>query len=143
MVPVMARRTIPKAKENTMQKSDNVCVWFEIPATDLKRAKSFYEAVFPGAMSMVSCDVSGEVIVFDAPEGAVKGAIVKAVPGSNPGAATIVYINGGNDLAVPLSRVEMAGGKVLVGKTALPAPWGFMAQFQDSEGNTVGLHSLA
>lgn len=126
-----------------MQVSANVCVWFEIPATDLDRAQQFYQAIFPQAIRRMACDVAGDVIVFDAEEGAVKGAIVKAGDHHKPGAASVVYLNGGADLAVPLSRIEAAGGKVLQGKTALPAPWGFMAHFEDSEGNTVGLHSLA
>lgn len=125
-----------------MQVSANVCVWFEIPATDLDRAEKFYQAVFPQTTRRMACDAAGDVIVFDAPEGAVKGAIVKAGDHNFPGAASVVYLNGGDDLAAPLARVEAAGGKILQDKTALPAPWGFMAHFQDSEGNTVGLHSL-
>lgn len=50
----------------------------------------------------------------------------------------MAYLNGGDDLEAPLSRVEMAGGKVLVPKTSL-GPNGFMAQFLDTEGNRVAL----
>ena len=51
-----------------------------------------------------------------------------------------VYLNGGADLAVPLSRVEQAGGKVAQPKTAIGAH-GFIAYFIDTEGNRIGIHS--
>jgi predicted enzyme related to lactoylglutathione lyase len=53
----------------------------------------------------------------------------------------LVYLNGGDDLSVPLSRVEAAGGKIIVPKTSL-GPNGFMAQFLDTEGNKVAFHSM-
>ncbi|OJX70479.1 VOC family protein [Magnetospirillum sp. 64-120] len=126
-----------------MDKTPHVCTWFELAAQDLDRAQKFYEALFPGALSRMTCDVAGEMVVFDAPAEAVKGGIVKAQGTHQPGSGAIVYLNGGADLAVPLSRVEAAGGKVLLPKTALPESWGFMAHIVDSEGNLVGLHSLS
>lgn len=51
-----------------------------------------------------------------------------------------MYLNGGDELAAPRSRVEKAGGKILVPKTSL-GPNGLMAQFLDSEGNRVALIS--
>ena len=38
-------------------------------------------------------------------------------------------------------RIPAAGGKVLRDRLAIP-PHGFIGIFQDSEGNTVGLHSM-
>jgi predicted enzyme related to lactoylglutathione lyase len=54
---------------------------------------------------------------------------------------SLVYLNGGDDLGVPLSKVEAAGGKILLPKTAI-GPNGFMAHFADTEGNKVALHSM-
>jgi predicted enzyme related to lactoylglutathione lyase len=71
----------------------------------------------------------------------VGGAIVQSdgyVPAAN---GSVVYLNGGDDLNVPLSRVEKAGGKVLLPKTPL-GPNGFMALFLDTEGNKIGFHSM-
>jgi hypothetical protein len=45
------------------------------------------------------------------------------------------------DLAEPLSKVEKAGGKILLPKTSIGQN-GFMAHFIDSEGNKVALHSM-
>ena len=62
--------------------------------------------------------------------------------GNKPSAeGALVYLNGGEDLAVPLSRVEQAGGKVLMPKTSIGEN-GFMAIFTDTEGNRVAFHSM-
>jgi len=55
---------------------------------------------------------------------------------------TTVYLDGGNDLSVPLGRVESAGGKVILSKTGIGGNRGFIALFIDTEGNKVGLHSI-
>jgi hypothetical protein len=52
-----------------------------------------------------------------------------------------IYFNGNPDLAVPLSRVEAAGGKITMPKTQISPEIGYMAFFTDSEGNGVALHS--
>ena len=53
----------------------------------------------------------------------------------------LIYLNGGEDLSIPLSRVEAAGGKIIRPKTAIGAN-GFMAQFTDTEGNRIAFHSM-
>ena len=40
-----------------------------------------------------------------------------------------------------LDKIESAGGKVLMAKTAISPEIGHMAFFEDSEGNKIGLHS--
>lgn len=52
---------------------------------------------------------------------------------------SLIYLNGGDDLGIPLSKVEAAGGKILLARTAI-GPHGFMAHFTDPEGKKVGLH---
>lgn len=120
-----------------------VAVWFELPTTDLVRAETFYRAVLGHPLRReTSPDGSLEMSVFDPPEGEFKGALVKGehfTPGMN---GALVYLNGGDDLALPLARVEAAGGRVVMPKTPI-GPYGHIALFIDSEGNRVGLHSMA
>ncbi len=52
----------------------------------------------------------------------------------------IIYLNGGDDLAIPLSRVEKAGGTITMPKT--PIEEMFMAEFIDTEGNRMRFHSM-
>jgi predicted enzyme related to lactoylglutathione lyase len=64
-------------------------------------------------------------------------------PGYAPAAdGAVVYISAGEDLSVPLSRVEAAGGKVALPKMFLSEEVGYFAHFIDSEGNRVGMYSL-
>ncbi|MGQ9365518.1 VOC family protein [Azospirillum sp. ST 5-10] len=121
----------------------NVAVWFEIPASDFARAVRFYETVFQVRLVEERCPRTGTVMgIFPAEGAAVKGCVV-AGEGYVPGATgSVVYLNGGDDLAGPLSRVWEAGGRVVVPKTLIDESIGHYAQFTDSEGNRIGLHSL-
>jgi len=75
-------------------------------------------------------------------EDGVGGDLVQG-EGYTPSAqGAIVYLACGPDLSVALDRVEGAGGKVLMPKMNI-GEHGFAAQFVDSEGNKVDLHSLA
>lgn len=126
-------------------KSNNIAVWFELPTVDLARARRFYEEVLRLPMFAEDGADMMEMVIFGKKEcddsGAVRGALVRH-PEMRPSAdGTVVYIDGGDDLAGPLGRVEAAGGSVCLPKTSI-APHGFIALFIDSEGNKVGLHSL-
>jgi len=114
--------------------------WFEIPSQDLDRATRFYENVL-GVQLMP--DVMGpmKMSLFPADKGQPSGCVIHADGYRPSGDGTTVYLNLRDDLNKPLAKVEMAGGKVLQGKTALPEDMGFYAQFLDSEGNRVGFFS--
>lgn len=115
--------------------------WFEIPVTDFARAKAFYEVLYDAPLNpMEAMGMKSAFFPADLEQGAIGGCIMQS-PGYEPSAkGTIVYLNVGEDLAVALSKVEAAGGKVLLPKTAIGAN-GFMAYSQDTEGNKVGMHS--
>ena len=40
-----------------------------------------------------------------------------------------------------LSKIEIEGGQILMGKTKISDDIGYMAFFRDTEGNRVALHS--
>lgn len=120
----------------------NAINWFEIPVKDFDKAKKFYETILGAempvmeAMGMKSAFLPAELLA-----GGIGGCIIQG-KGYEPSAnGTVVYLNGGDDLSVPLSKVEAAGGKVLLPKTSIGQN-GFMAHFTDSEGNRIGLHSV-
>lgn len=72
----------------------------------------------------------------------VSGAIIFGMDFKPSKDGSIVYLNGGDDLAVALSKVEDAGGKIMFPKTHLGDEIGYIAHFTDSEGNRVGIHSM-
>ena len=119
----------------------NALNWFEIPVTDLGRAKAFYEKVL--GTELIDFEMDGhKEVMFPAADG-VGGGLVKSesweyVPSRN---ASVIYLNGGDDLSVPLDKVEAAGGEVIQDKMSIGEN-GFIALFVDSEGNRVGLHSV-
>lgn len=117
-------------------------VWFEIPAADLTRAMTFYSTVFEADFHVVKDMGPSAMAVFDHQDGEVSGCLIQddRTRGDAPG--SVVYFNGGNDLAVPLGRIERAGGRIVTPKTLIAPQIGYYAVFKDTEGNTVGLHSM-
>lgn len=119
----------------------NAVNWFEIPAKDFNRAKTFYSTVLGQEITDAPMDGMKYAMFPCDMEKGVGGGIVE-MEGFNPSQeGTTVYLNGGDDLSNPLSRVEDAGGKVLMPKTAIGEN-GFIAQFLDTEGNKVAFHSM-
>lgn len=124
-----------------MNANDNALNWFEIPAVDIKRARSFYEKVFNVELQEM---VMGDMIMAAFPSdmsGKVSGALVQSSMHKPSMDGVVIYLNGNPDLAVPLSKVEVAGGQVLMPKTKVTDEIGYIAFFQDTEGNKVAFHS--
>jgi len=124
-----------------MSASAHALNWFEIPVTDFARAKAFYETVLQRPIQTVEMGPMTMGFLSSAPD-AVGGAIVQGEGGTPSRQGTIVYLNGGDDLAPMLARVERAGGSVVIPKTEIGNGYGFFAHFLDTEGNRVGLHSM-
>ncbi|MEZ4452659.1 MAG: VOC family protein [Nannocystaceae bacterium] len=126
-----------------MAQGKHVAVWFEIPVTDIDRASRFYSTVLDTKLAPMEFGPH-KMAVFPGggsrEENVVHGALVQG-PGYTPaGDGPMIYLNGGEDLAGPLSRVEAAGGRVLQPKMEI-GQHGFMALFLDTEGNRLALHS--
>lgn len=119
----------------------NAVHWVEIPVKDIEKATKFYEQVLGTEMKII--DAMGMRTAFlpvDMETGGVGGCLMEG-PGYEPSAhGSLVYLNGGEDLSEPLSKVQAAGGEILLPKTSLGKN-GFMAHFTDTEGNRIGLYS--
>lgn len=119
----------------------NAINWFEIPVKNFDTTKKFYETIFGAEMQVM--DAMGMKSAFFPAEmetGGIGGCIIQGEGYEPTTKGVLVYLNGGDDLGVPLSKVEKAGGKIILPKTAIGQN-GFMAHFIDTEGNKVGLHS--
>ena len=125
-----------------MSSSPHVVSWFEIPVTDFARAKAFYETVLGLTIQPITMEPVTMGMFSTGPD-AVGGAIIHGADGTPSEHGTLVYLNGGDDLAPMLARVEVAGGSIAVPKTEIGNDFGFFAIFIDTEGNRVGLHSMA
>src|ERR1044072_9364216 len=125
-----------------MTSKENVLNWFEISVSDIKRATKFYESVF--GIKMEEQEMMGMKMAFFPSEdmnGKVSGGLVQG-PMHKPSAdGAKIYLNANPDLSVALSKVEAAGGKLMLEKTKISDDIGYMAGFFDSEGNAIALHS--
>ena len=125
-----------------MNKDSNALNWFEIPVTDMGRAKHFYQVIF--SIHMDEQEMMGMQMAFFPMEdgnGKVSGALVKSEHHLPSSFGTLVYLNGNPDLSFVLEKVESIGGSVILPKTLINEQAGFMAIIMDTEGNRVGLHS--
>jgi predicted enzyme related to lactoylglutathione lyase len=126
-----------KQKEQSVFK--NFVSWFEIPAYNHYRSVAFYNYIY--GIQMTSVELNGFAMGFFPAESGIGGAIVSG-PGCVPSEiGPLLYLNGGEDLNNVLSKVNEAGGRVIMEKTFLSESAGYFAMFIDSEGNRLALHS--
>jgi predicted enzyme related to lactoylglutathione lyase len=74
----------------------------------------------------------------------VGGAVVDSGGFHTPSASAgpLIYLNANPDVQQVLDKVESAGGKIVVPKTAISPEYGFMAVFIDTKGKRKGLHAV-
>lgn len=122
----------------------NAVTWFEIYVDDMDRARKFYETVLGEVMIPMPMPegFSGQMVAFPWVEGATNssGALVQDETRKPSAVGTLVYF-ACRDCAEELSRVEAAGGKVVAPKFAI-GEHGFCGLASDTEGNTIGFHSI-
>jgi len=115
--------------------------WFEIPVNEMERAMKFYQEVFNTKLARNTLGAL-DMAWFPSNDGpGAEGALVHHAEFYEPSLiGTLVYFASEN-ITDELSRIEPAGGSVIIPKTEISAEIGFMAVFKDSEGNRVALHS--
>lgn len=116
--------------------------WFEIPANDLDRAKSFYESVLDVELTELGMDhwKMYQFPMLGDSYGA-SGTLVKAEGYKPSHEGALIYFSVG-DIEATLQKVIANGGKILLPKMSINE-YGFIAHFEDSEGNRVALHTMA
>lgn len=116
--------------------------YFEIPVNDLERAITFYRAVFGCEFERV--DVDGNQLANFLPSSekgsGASGALAKGdsyIPGTQ---GVRVYFDT-ESIDKTLANAVAAGGKMLYSKTSI-GELGWVAEFEDSEGNCIALSQL-
>jgi predicted enzyme related to lactoylglutathione lyase len=123
-----------------MSTATNPVNWFEIPTTDLNRAKRFYEIVFEIELSlhdMGPLKMAWFPMQPDAP--GATGTLVQSDHYTPSHEGTLVYFSV-PDIEAALERVTANSGKIINAKTSI-GEYGFVGHFEDCEGNRVALHS--
>ena len=116
--------------------------WFEIPVTDMDRAKSFYESILQMEITVTEMNkVPMGWFPFDHNAPGATGALIKADTYTPSYEGTVVYFSVPeiNDV---MEKVEGAGGKIINSKFSI-GEHGFCGHFEDSEGNRAALHQQA
>ncbi|MBK7409547.1 MAG: VOC family protein [Saprospirales bacterium] len=118
--------------------------WFEIPVTNLVRAKKFYETILDVSFQDLDLGPNHKMALFPAEPDGIGGALALQKDFYFPGnQGPVVYLNANPDLQSVLNRIEGAGGKITMPKRQISEENGFMAIFEDSEGNRIALHSIS
>ncbi|HEY4151377.1 MAG TPA: VOC family protein [Chitinophagaceae bacterium] len=125
----------------------NAITWFEIPVSDMKRAKKFYETVLD--IKLVTAKAEGDMEAMELfprhAEGSmgrtdvVSGSLIKANRLHPAGDGILIYLNANPELDKAIARIAPAGGKLILPRTKNPS--GYVCIFEDTEGNKMGLYA--
>lgn len=114
--------------------------WVEIPATNMKRAKTFYAKIL--GIELTDFEMGPvHYALFPSSDKFNCGALAKGeyyIPSAD---GITIYLDGGKDLNGILSKVKEAGGQVIMEKIFLSKEAGFIGMFLDSEGNKIGIQN--
>lgn len=123
-------------------------VHFEITATDVARAKTFYGSIFGWQLNDV--DMGGGTTYTTVTTVPVDEKMMKTEPGGINGGLmqrsaetpSPVITVGVDSIDDALKRIEAGGGSVVHPRQEIPG-MGAFAYFRDTEGNTLGLWESA
>ena len=115
---------------------NNAAVWFEIPVSDMARAKAFYGAVLDTELRDEAGGPNPMAVFPSAGKESVAGHLYPGKPAAGGGGNTI-HLSSPEPLEAALGRVRDNGGKVLSDIIAIPA--GRFAYCLDPDGNSIGL----
>ncbi len=134
--PYRAAHMMPR-----MADQPNAVGWFEIPVTDMPRAKAFYEHVFGIPLHLMEMGPAIMAMFPAEPASPGAGGALIKTDGYTPSyAGTVVYFSV-PDIEATLAKSQGRGGKTVVPKMSI-GEFGFIAHFEDTEGNRVALHSM-
>ena len=114
--------------------------WFEIPVNDIEAGSRFYQNVFEIEMQVT--EMGGSVMAWfpgspDQP--GATGTLIKAEGYVPSYEGSVVYFSV-KSIEDTLDRIVANGGKIVVPKMSI-GEYGFIAQFEDNQGNRVALHA--
>ncbi len=117
---------------------NNRAVWFDIPVSDLNRAKTFYESIMD---IKIFTEEFGDVkfCVLDHENGN-GGCLVINKKEITSKSGILVYMNVDGRIHDAVSKVELNGGEIIE-PARMIGPHGVRAVVLDSEGNRIALHS--
>lgn len=117
----------------------NPVVFFEIPVTNIDRAIKFYKTVFNFDFEKEMIDRNEMALFpFNGEKSGISGALAKGEIYKPTNDGVVVYFKTEN-IDKALKMVIESGGQILYPKTS-NGDLGFVAEFEDTEGNRIALH---
>ncbi|WP_421726366.1 VOC family protein [Bauldia sp.] len=115
----------------------NFAVWFEIPVSDMARAKTFYNTVLQTELK--EDDTGPNPMAMFVAEDEKSSVAGHLYPGksSADGTGNTIHLASPDPLEAALDRVRESGGKVISDIFTIPA--GRFAYCTDPDGNSIGL----
>ncbi len=114
----------------------NAAVWFEIPVSDMERAKAFYSAVTGFSLTDNNEGPNPMAIFPTAGTQAVAGHLYPGKPAAD-GSGNTVHLAISGKLEDAMKRVADNGGSVVSPVITIPA--GRFAYCKDPDGNSIGI----
>jgi predicted enzyme related to lactoylglutathione lyase len=133
-----SKSTVSQTEKDTTVKKSNPVVYFEIPVDDLDRAIKFYTAVFNFDFDKEIID-KNEMALFPFAEenSGISGALAKGEIYKPTKDGVVIYFKTEN-IDETLKSATSNGGQILYPKTDNGI--GFVAEFEDTEGNRIALY---
>lgn len=116
--------------------TSNTCVWFEIPVTDLERAKAFYSAVMGRDLTEQDGGPNPLVALTGMDDAGVSGHLYPGKPAAL-GAGPTIHLAAPDGLDKAADRIRENGGTVVSEPIEIPAGTFFYAT--DPDGNSIGM----
>lgn len=124
-----------------MSTQNNPVAWFEIPVSEMSRARAFYEHLLGLQLELHQME---EMEMAWFPMGnesyGATGSLVRSENYTPASSGVLIYFST-PDIEAALLRGEDKGGKSLKSKMSI-GEYGFIGLLLDSEGNRIGLHSM-
>lgn len=133
--------TIDVQSKQEARKTINPVFHFEIPVHNMDRAKEFYEGVFGYRLTRQKVD-GYDMAFFPRVDGAAgaSGALAKGDVYKPSKKGAIIYFDVA-DIDTVLQNAKQRGAKILYEKKDVGEA-GYVAEFEDSEGNRVALSQV-
>ena len=120
--------------------SNNTCVWFEIPVSDIQKGRDYYSAVLGRDLVVLDGEPNPMVPLTKMDDDGVSGHLY---PGSaaTDGNGSTLHIAAPASLDETADRVRKAGGEVI--SDPIEIPFGAFIYTKDPDGNSIGFFAPA
>ena len=128
--------TMTETKSPEAATTANTCVWFEIPVSDLDRARAFYGALMQRDMTRSEDGPNPTVWFTPMDQPGVSGHLYPGKPAA-AGTGPTIHLAAPDALDACMQRIWDNGGSVV--SEVIEIPYGRFFYATDPDGNSIGL----